>query len=152
MLRMLLILALTIFAGLPARAQYYFENLTTDNGLSDNRVTCFFKDAKGFMWIGTANGLNRHDGHSLRIYRPGQSKYKLSGEFITGIAQDAKGRMWIATHSGLSVLNVKKDSLHVFSPDDDFFPDKEDGSQSTLLWDIKMDTAQRIWLALDWKV
>ena len=37
-----------------SKAQLYFKtkNLNAENGLSDNRVTCFHKDKKGFMWIG----------------------------------------------------------------------------------------------------
>lgn len=140
---------LVLIATAPANAQYYFEKLTTENGLSDNRVTCFYKDSKGFMWIGTANGLNRYDGHSFRIYRPGQSRFRLSGEFINSIAEDKQGRMWIATHSGLNVLNVTKDSLRVFSPDDDAFPNRKEGLESILLWDIKIDTSGRVWIAPD---
>lgn len=138
-----------LLAGFFVSAQYYFEKLTIENGLSDNRVTSFYKDSKGYMWIGTANGLNRYDGHSFRIYRPGQTRFNLSGEYITSIAEDKQGRMWVATRSGLNVLNVAKDSLRIFSPDDDLYPNRAEGLLSILLWDIKIDASGRVWIAPD---
>ncbi len=96
--------------------QLICRNLTEANGLSDNRVTCFFKDRTGFMWIGTENGLNRYDGHSFIVYRPGQESFAISNEFITGIGQDENGMLWVATKNGLNRLDVKNDSLTVFLP------------------------------------
>jgi ligand-binding sensor domain-containing protein len=144
-----LITCLLLIAAIPALPQYYFEKLTVENGLSDNRVTCFFKDQQGFMWIGTADGLNRYDGHSFRIYRAGQKKFRLSGEYITGMAQDRRGRLWIATRTGLNVLNVEKDSLHIFTPDDDAYKQKSESLPSILVWDLQIDKQERVWLACD---
>ena len=39
-----------------------FENLSIDEGLSNEYVTSIFQDSKGYMWIGTKDGLNRYDG------------------------------------------------------------------------------------------
>lgn len=144
-----IIIAFLLLLTSLSQAQYYFENLSVQDGLSDNRVTCFFKDHKGFMWIGTANGLNRYDGYSFRIYRPGQHKFRLSGEYITAVAQDGQNRLWIATRSGLNVLNVEKDSLKVFSPDSDAWRQKSESLASMLIWDVKIDRQERVWLACD---
>src|SRR5690349_2069316 len=101
-----------VLLSLPsAMAQYNtYESITDLNGLSDNRVTSFKKDRLGFMWIGTENGLNRYDGHEFIVYRPGQSKKKLSYEHINDIEQDSHGRMWVATWNGLNVLDPVNDS------------------------------------------
>ncbi|WP_455586322.1 two-component regulator propeller domain-containing protein [Bacteroides sp.] len=42
--------------------------LTMQNGLSDNTVTCIYKDSDNFMWFGTGNGLNRYDGKTVRNF------------------------------------------------------------------------------------
>jgi ligand-binding sensor domain-containing protein len=144
-----LLTAHLLLTGLLTRAQYYFETLTEQQGLSDNRVTAIFKDRKGFMWFGTASGLNRYNGHSFRVYRPGQQKFRLMGEFITGIAQDSQDRLWISTKVGLNVLNVDKDSLHIFSADDERPHPEGRSNLGTILWDVKIDKQGRVWVATD---
>jgi ligand-binding sensor domain-containing protein len=46
-----------------------FDHITTRDGLSQDIVTCIVWDAKGFMWFGTEDGLNRYDGYSIRVYK-----------------------------------------------------------------------------------
>lgn len=143
----LLLLTLLPFAGIGQR--YNFEKITEDNGLSDNRVTCFMKDKAGFMWIGTENGLNRYDGNEFRIYRPGQKQFNLSHEHINDIEQDRRGNLWISTWSGLAVLNPETDSLLIFSPDHDAFRQKKTRIASSLVWDTFVENEKRTWIALD---
>jgi hypothetical protein len=47
-----------------AQQAFTFNRLGTDDGigLASNVVYCTYQDAKGFIWIGTANGLQRFDG------------------------------------------------------------------------------------------
>src|SRR5690554_5656414 len=40
-------------------------------GLSNNSVNVVFQDSRGFIWIGTEDGLNRYDGYEFQIYRSG---------------------------------------------------------------------------------
>lgn len=79
----------------------YFERLTTQNGLSHNKVNCFLQDRRGFMWIGTEDGLNRYDGQTFVVYRnePGNPS-SVSGNIITDILEDEKQVLWIATADG----------------------------------------------------
>ncbi|MFM9838054.1 MAG: two-component regulator propeller domain-containing protein [Cyclobacteriaceae bacterium] len=128
---------------------FHFEKITEQNGLSDNRVTCFQKDRTGFMWIGTQNGLNRYDGHTFQIYKPGQKRFKLSHEHINDVEEDAQGRLWVATWHGLNVIDPKNDSLHIFLPDEDGAAQQKTRIASNLTWDSHIDKRGRVWLALD---
>lgn len=126
--------------------QLICRNLTESNGLSDNRVTCFFKDRTGFMWIGTENGLNRYDGHNFIVYRPGQESFAISNEFITGIGQDENGMLWVATRNGLNMLDVENDSLTTFLPVN---TGKENqGIANSDIRDLYA-VGHKIWLAID---
>src|SRR4051812_18724890 len=49
--------------------QYQFSRLDINNGLPHNDVNCFYKDNKGFIWLGTMAGLARYDGYSFKVYR-----------------------------------------------------------------------------------
>lgn len=60
----------------------FFDNnitlLTTQNGLSDNSVSCIYKDPDNFMWFGTDNGLNRYDGKNIRSFNFNTSEMAIS--------------------------------------------------------------------------
>lgn len=59
-----LILFLLASVSLKAQQGFAFTRFTTEDGsgLSSNVVTSIYQDEKGFIWIGTANGLQRFDG------------------------------------------------------------------------------------------
>ena len=46
-----------------------FEHLTVQDGLSQNAALAIFQDSRGFLWIGTQDGLNRYDGYSFTIFK-----------------------------------------------------------------------------------
>ena len=41
-----------------------FEQRTSEDGLSQNAGLNIFQDSRGYLWIGTQDGLNRYDGYS----------------------------------------------------------------------------------------
>ena len=45
-----------------------FNRLGVADGLVSNDITCFLRDRKGFLWVGTNSGLNRFDGYEFRRY------------------------------------------------------------------------------------
>ncbi|HEY6435388.1 MAG TPA: two-component regulator propeller domain-containing protein, partial [Ignavibacteriaceae bacterium] len=46
-----------------------FANLTTKNGLSNNKVNAILQDKIGFIWFGTEDGLNCFDGYEFKVFR-----------------------------------------------------------------------------------
>ncbi len=78
-----------------------FETLTTAKGLSNNEVTCIYEDSKGFLWIGTKDGLNKFDGRVFKIYRNNSAdSNSVSGNYIDDIIEDKQHIFWIATKDG----------------------------------------------------
>ena len=53
------------------------SNITDRNGLSQNTIRCMMQDSKGFMWMGTINGLNRYNGKEFIVVHP-QAELSLS--------------------------------------------------------------------------
>ena len=47
----------------------HFQQLNVEDGLSHNHVTSMVKDTRGFLWFGTPAGLNRYDGHEVKVFR-----------------------------------------------------------------------------------
>lgn len=103
----LLILATGIWLPVIVYAQgeeLRFRSLTIQNELSASHVTCLLQDRKGFIWLGTQDGLNRYDGYDFNVYRyaPSDSN-SLSSSSVSSIFQDRLGFIWIGTRdSGLN--------------------------------------------------
>lgn len=82
-----------------------FKNISIDEGLSNDDVTSIFQDSRGYMWIGTKDGLNRYDGQIIKIYNCNAKDEKtLSSTYIMDIEEDIYGNIWIATDNGLDFL------------------------------------------------
>lgn len=130
-----------------AFAQLYYKgkHLTTDDGLSDNRVTCLYKDKTGFVWIGTRNGLNRYDGHSFKIFRP-TSGNSISNENINDIEGDAQGNIWVATMNGLNCYNPATGHWEVLLP---AAVKTANDIPNTIVWDLWLDESGLLWMAPD---
>jgi ligand-binding sensor domain-containing protein len=129
--------------------QNQMEVISELQGLSDNRIHSFYKDRQGFVWIGTANGLNRYDGQSFRIFSPAATHDVLSNEFINSITEDASGNLWIGTRGGLNMLNAQRDSLVVHRPGAIASGQNEKVIPSAWIWDAAIAADGKIWLASD---
>src|SRR5215510_1320010 len=64
--------------------QVYFIKYTVHDGLVANPVRCIYQDTKGFMWIGTFDGLSRYDGYKFTNYTNANG---LSHNFINSIIE-----------------------------------------------------------------
>lgn len=106
------LLLILLFAHCLLQAQetsLYFENLNSRNGLSHDKVNCITQDRRGFIWLGTDDGLNRYDGKNFVHFRHRlHDTSSLSGNIITDLLEDKEGRLWIATgEGGLSLYDYR---------------------------------------------
>lgn len=71
-----------------------------NNGLTSNRINCFFEDAFGVLWIGTAQGgLNKFDKNQKPFQNYSHNPYddkSLSGNLITDITEASDGSIWMS--------------------------------------------------------
>ncbi len=90
-----------------AGAQWFNNGstFTTQNGLSNNTITCLQKDSLGFIWIGTHEGLNRYDGTSF-VNVLSNAKNNLPSNNITRVEFISNTLMAVATNTGLCLLNT----------------------------------------------
>src|SRR4030042_4667514 len=102
----ILVASLAIFVLLPEAQAAQVDplqvhNLSLQDGLSQSSVNCIFQDHKGFLWIGTQDGLNRYDGHRFTIYKPEPGNPRgLSDSHILSIYEDRANNLWIGTYGG----------------------------------------------------
>jgi ligand-binding sensor domain-containing protein len=71
-----------------------YINYTITDGLPSNETYDIFQDSKGYLWIGTDNGVVKYDGHTFKTYT---TKDGLTDNTIFRIYEDYKGRIWFIT-------------------------------------------------------
>lgn len=61
------------------------------------------KDSKGFVWVGTHNGLNKFNGCTFSTYQyDDQNEFSISSDKVLCVLEDQKGRIWVGTDNGLN--------------------------------------------------
>lgn len=101
----ILVLLLSATQGVQAQVPgFSFEKYTTANGLTDNNAHQVLQDSRGFLWIGTSNGLNRFDGNTFKQYNS-YGKNGLTDLSVNCITEDGEGNIWIGTKNGLNRLD-----------------------------------------------
>jgi diguanylate cyclase (GGDEF)-like protein len=77
------------------------------------------RDSRGFVWLGTEDGLVRYDERELKRYGNSPSDPKsLPGQFIWDIAEDASGDLWVAIkNGGVARWHRDTDSFTVYRHD-----------------------------------
>ena len=82
------------YAGIELRS----HQMKTSDGLPSNSVRYMYQDSKGFLWLGTLNGLSRYDGNSFLTFQPeNDGKLSLADNRIFNITEDKHGFLWMGT-------------------------------------------------------
>lgn len=83
-----------------------FDALTIENGFSSSKANVIIQDRKGFIWVGTWNGLNKYDGYKCDVFMPNyHDTTAISNKEVTSLLEDHLGNIWIGTSFGLNCMN-----------------------------------------------
>ena len=120
-----------------------FTHLGTAQGLSESRVDHMLQDRRGFIWIGTYNGLNRYDGYRFKTYKPDRNNpNSLGGLHVYALFEDRSGILWIGIDQELDRFDPATETFTHFRADPDN-PDSLSGS----LEHMTQDRDGMLWLA-----
>lgn len=74
---------------------FAFNRISTEDGigLASNDVRCIYQDARGFIWVGTANGLQRFDGNKFIHFSSGGDPMPHTA--VTQIYPVSNGKLFI---------------------------------------------------------
>ncbi|MBQ4799162.1 EAL domain-containing protein [Pseudoalteromonas sp. MMG006] len=104
----LVIAVVFICIGNVSASQNYaqqLQRLSTDERLAHSFVTRSIQDDIGFVWIATAQGLNRYDGYQVTAFRGG---YDLDKQNIFDMFKTSAGNIIVSTDlSGAFLINPK---------------------------------------------
>ncbi|WP_234736567.1 ligand-binding sensor domain-containing protein [Tellurirhabdus bombi] len=94
---------ISAFAQPRSSQAFRIDHIGVDNGLTQGSVYHMLHDSRGFLWLGTQDGLNRFDGHRFQHYRPAHNDTtSITGINIFGIVEDGGGNLWLGTENGLN--------------------------------------------------
>lgn len=102
----LLFLPLSLFASSASiiNSNFIFKKIGIEQGLSQSSIRSIAQDNRGYMWFGTATGLNRYDGYEFLVYQNDFSdSLSISDNDLTFLFVDVDGFLWAGTKDG--VLN-----------------------------------------------
>ncbi len=82
------------------------KQLTVEHGLSQTEVRAYLQDHEGFLWIGTAQGLNLFDGYRIRTISGPNRALELSA--IASLYKDDDNNIWVGAVPNKNFLINKK--------------------------------------------
>ncbi len=143
MLLLLLLLA-TDPSILMAQDALYVNHLTSNEGLSSNRINCIYEDSEGFMWFGSEDGLNLYDGVNITIFKyDPQDSSSICNSSVYSITGDPlSGDLWIGTRKGLCRFNKASFSFSTM-----FLNSSLNDISDHIIYDLKFDKDHTLWIA-----
>jgi ligand-binding sensor domain-containing protein/DNA-binding CsgD family transcriptional regulator len=113
---------------------YTIKHWDIYSGLCSDSITSIYQDSKGFLWIGTYDGVMRYDGRSFMIFdqtrTPGFVGHSANG-FL-----EVESQLWIASGQGL--IRYKDGAFQSYT--------KEDGLVSDHISAIAADEEGLLWI------
>jgi len=130
----ILIVELNIHAQeIPNIVSYY----TNHDGLSNSYVMSAATDKYGFLWFGTADGLNRFDGYNFKVYKPNLNRSgSITNKVIRKIIASSDNNLWIAGNATLNQYDYEHDTFKEYNN-----PNNLSG-----IYEMYEDTKHNLWI------
>jgi ligand-binding sensor domain-containing protein/serine phosphatase RsbU (regulator of sigma subunit) len=121
-----------------------FQHLTAEEGLLSNNVMSIVQDHRGWLWVGTSDGLNRYDGHRFWAYQhKTEDSTSICGTDVTLLYEDRRQNLWIGTE-GYGLCRYVREQDH-------FATARELGPKSSV-WTVGEDLRHTVWAVTQYGV
>jgi len=119
------------------------DRMTIAEGLPNPHVDAIVQDQRGFVWLGTEDGLARYDGIRMHVYRANEhDPTSISSGYITALELDPSGKLWVGTpESGVNLYDPETDQFTRFTR-------TKGGLSSEGVTAIVRDRKDRVWFAM----
>lgn len=102
--------AICLFLSASSAFATNIKTISSEEGLTNNAIMAIHQDRRSHIWIGTSDGLNIWNGHSIEVFGSKDGYNYFSGNRIRHIIPSESDNIYIHTKYGLARLNtVSKD-------------------------------------------
>ncbi len=119
--------------------QYGHRVWSEKDGLPQNSVLSIVQSPRGYLWLGTQEGLVRFDGVRFTVYDKDNTP-QMRGSYVAALCEDGKGDLWIALDSG-GLLRRRGGTFSV--------PAGVKALENVRILCIARDSLHRLWLGTD---
>ena len=140
-------LAWLAMAGtLAAQQQPLFDRISVEDGLPGRQVLALVQDQQGLVWLGTDNGLARHEGVRIRSWHHDRhDPQSLPNEQVNALAEDGTGALWVATANGVGRLDAARSTFRRYAlPASD-----AERTRANRVDDLLCDVGGRVWASTE---
>ena len=93
-----------------------FKQISVSEGLSQSTVYDMKQDFSGYLWVATADGLNKYDGYEFTVYRNMRGdSCSINSNAVNALLVDSIGQLWAGTSIGLSRFNPVTNNFKNYS-------------------------------------
>lgn len=92
--------------------EFIFNHLTSRDGLASNFVYSLVQDKKGYLWIGTDNGIQRYDGYQFFSPYQNSGPDRLPRIPVNQILIDTNDRMWLRMGKTIGIFDQASFRYH----------------------------------------
>jgi ligand-binding sensor domain-containing protein len=123
-----------------------FQNINIDQGLSQSAIQTVFQDSRGFLWVGTFDGLDKWDGFTFYHYSTtAENEITIAGKEVTDISEAYSYVLWVTTDNGLTKIDIPNNTSTSYFHDSlnsNSIPRARCNS-------VLADSKDRVWVATD---
>lgn len=135
-----------IFPACSIAQQLSFENYSLKEGLINNEVQCLFQDSRGYIWIGTTDGVSRFDGLEFSNYFLEDSIQGVPVSYVNTISEDSRNTIWMGLQFFEGAIHFQQDK-EIFGAVE--YPVKTENSPpvpANYILTVFHDLENRIWI------
>jgi signal transduction histidine kinase/ligand-binding sensor domain-containing protein len=85
--------------ALPAYREFAVESWLADRGLPQNSASAVIQTRRGYIWVGTFNGIAEFDGRNFKVFDASQL-HGLANSRVTSLWEAPAGPVWIGHDTG----------------------------------------------------
>ena len=91
-----------------------FNTIEYDENFPQSTILEIEQSKKGFIWLGTDNGLLRYDGYNFtRYYTKNREFGTISDNNINTIYEDTHENLWVGTNHGVNLYNINTNNFTI---------------------------------------
>ncbi len=123
---------------------FQFKHIGVEEGLHQKTIYSILQDRRGYLWLGTNEGLVRYDGYRFKTYsKHMDDSTSLSNNHINCLFEDSRGWLWAGTEDGLNYYNPNTETFVRLRT----FPEKFGKENPNTIFSISEDSSGAIWTA-----